>query len=71
MKVEAKKMDNMDDTKNIWIGKKVFISIKNNNRKYTGRVISENDNSITIIDVMANQVFINKDSVDFIQEEKK
>ena len=64
-------MDNMDDTKNIWIGKKVFISIKNNNRKYTGRVISENDNSITIIDVMANQVFINKDSVDFIQEEKK
>ena len=59
----------MEDKK-IWINKKVFISIKNSNRKYSGRVISEDDTSITIIDINGKQVLVNKDSTDFIQEEK-
>lgn len=62
-------MDDMDDNK-IWLNKKVYISIKNSNRKYSGKVIIEDAISLTIIDINGKQVRITKDSTEFIQEEK-
>lgn len=54
----------------LWLGKKVFVSIKNSSRKYSGKVIVEDETSITIIDITGKQVQITKDSTEFIQEEK-
>lgn len=63
-------IDDMDKNV-IWLDKKVFVSIKNSNRKYSGKVISEDEFSIVINDINDKLVYIRKDSTDFIQEERE
>jgi hypothetical protein len=59
------------EEKKIWMNKKVYVRISNLNRAYSGRVIEEDDFSITIIDINGKRVLINKKDAAFIQEEKE
>lgn len=59
------------EEKKIWMNKKVYVRISNLNRAYSGRVIEEDDFSITIIDINGKIVLINKKDAAFIQEEKE
>ena len=52
-----------------WLNKKVYVKIRNFNRSYSGKVIEENEFSITIIDLANHQVLINKEDCSLIQEE--
>ena len=54
----------------IWMNKKVFIKLSNMNRAYSGRVISEDENTLTIIDITGKNVQIKKLDCSIIQEEK-
>lgn len=53
----------------IWINKKVYVKILNSNRAYSGIVVAEDNNSITLLDIRNHQVYINKADVSLIQEE--
>lgn len=52
-----------------WINKKVYIKMRDSPRSYSGRVINEDELSITFIDVMTHHVRILKADASIIQEE--
>jgi len=53
-----------------WLGKKIYVKIKDSNRYYSGRVIDEDDSIIKLIDINGHRVSVNKSETSFIQEEK-
>ena len=53
-----------------WLGKKIYVKIKDSNRYYCGRVLDEDDSTIKIIDINGHRVSVNKSETSFIQEEK-
>ena len=53
-----------------WLGKKIYVKIKDSNRYYSGRVVDEDSNTLKIIDINGHHVSINKAETSFIQEEK-
>jgi hypothetical protein len=57
----------MDDK--IWINKKVYLRIAD--RSYSGRVILEDEFSITIIDIYSHHVRFLKKDISLMQEEKQ
>jgi hypothetical protein len=54
----------------IWIGKKVYIALKNSNRAYSGVILNETEFVLTIRDIRGNLVDISKSEIAFRQEEK-
>lgn len=57
-----------------WIGKKVFIILKNQ-RNYTGEIIDIDDSLnplvwITILDKFSNRIKFSSENIDLIEEEK-
>lgn len=53
----------------LWIGKKVYLKLKNSNRSYSGVVIDETNNSIIIRDIRNHIVRISLDECSLLQEE--
>ncbi len=60
----------MENSDKIWIGKKVFVKVKNSNRAYSGLVLNENDFSITLRDIVGHIVQLNLSELSILQEEK-
>ena len=60
-------MENSDKVR--WIGKRIYVRLKNSNRAYSGVVIAENCISITIRDIVGHLVQINFDEVGLLQEQ--
>ena len=58
----------MENKKTIWMNKKVYLRIVD--RAYSGRVIEEDEISITIIDIYTHHVRFLKKDVILLQEEK-
>lgn len=54
----------------IWQGKRVYIRLKDSKRNYSGQVITEDSNSISIIDIKGHLVQISKSNLDLIQQEE-
>jgi len=54
---------------NKWIGKKVYIILKNK-RQYTGKIIDVSLGWVSLIDKYGKNVDFNEDEVEVIQEEK-
>jgi hypothetical protein len=54
----------------IWIGKKVFVKLKNSTRAYSGIVLNETPDTIIIRDIINHLVSINKSEIAILQEEK-
>ena len=54
----------------LWIGKKIYIKLKNSNRSYSGVVIDENSEMFTLRDIYGKLVDISKSEIAFRQEEK-
>lgn len=61
----------LDKIEKKWADKKVFIKLKNSSWTYLGKVIDEDKNSITIIDINNKQVRIALDSIEIIKEDMK
>lgn len=54
----------------LWVGKKTYIKLKNSNRSYSGVVLNETEELITIKDIYGHLVDISKSEIAFRQEEK-
>jgi len=61
----------MSDSDKIgWKGKQIYVRLKNSNRAYSGVVLSENDFSITIKDIVGHLVTINFSLLSFFHNSK-
>ena len=68
--MEDRYYDMEDKKQQIWMNKKVYIKTYNPERSYSGRVISEDETSITIIDIYSHHVRILLNNASIVQEEK-
>jgi hypothetical protein len=57
----------MDEEKN-FEGKRIYIVLKNK-RIYTGKVIEENTEGISILDKFGKRVYIDKSAISYMEEE--
>ena len=69
--MEDRYYDMEDKKQQIWMNKKVYIKTYNPERSYSGRVISEDETSITIIDIYGHHVRILLNNASIVQEEKE
>jgi hypothetical protein len=60
----------MNDYDKIWKGKKVYIKLKSSNRAYSGIVLDETEETITLKDIVGHLVRLNKSEIGILQEEK-
>ena len=63
-------MEGYDNDDKLWKDKKVYIKLKGFvNRSYSGIVLEESTDTITIRDIMGHLVSINKSEIALLQEE--
>lgn len=60
----------MDDNQKLWVGKRIYVRLKNSTRAYSGHVLDENETSILIKDMYGNFVRISLDEIGILQEQK-
>jgi hypothetical protein len=60
----------MEKSDMVWLKKKVYIRLKNSNRSYSGIVLVETKESITIRDIVGHLVTINFSEIGLLQEER-
>ena len=61
----------METIDKIWLGKKVFLKLKNSTRCYSGLVLGEDEIGITIKDIKNHLVKIPFDEIGLLQEESQ
>ena len=64
-------MTMISENDKLWIGKKVFIKLKNSTRCYSGVVIEEDEIFLTLIDIKNHLVKIPLDEIQLLQQEEE